>query len=305
VIVTSLLGRVAAAPISWGVCEVPGWGWQMPADRVLAEMSAVGVTATEVGPPGFLPSDPAALRARLDAAGLRLVAGFLAVELHRPGKEAALAAVAGAAQALAGAGAEVLVLAAAGEGAGYERRRRLDAAGWSRLAGGLAAAARLTEPLGLTLAVHPHIGTMIEGREDVDRLLELTDAVLCLDAGHLAVAGVDPVEVAAGAGGRVRHVHLKDVDASLAQDVMSGRKRYAAAVAGGLYRPLGRGSIDFAALLDRLEAGGYGGWYVLEQDVMLSAEPERGEGPVQEVRESLRWFEKLVDRPADRAAIWK
>ena len=78
------MSRVAGAPISWGVCEVPDWGWQMPAERVLKEMRALGLEATELGPPGFLPLEPEALKARLDAAQLRLVAGFLAVEL--PGK---------------------------------------------------------------------------------------------------------------------------------------------------------------------------------------------------------------------------
>ena len=47
--------NIAGAPISWGVCEVPGWGHQLPVDRVLREMAASGLTATELGPAGFLP----------------------------------------------------------------------------------------------------------------------------------------------------------------------------------------------------------------------------------------------------------
>ena len=50
--------RIAAAPISWGVCEVPGWGYQLPRERVLAEMREVGMVATEFGPDGFLPEGP-------------------------------------------------------------------------------------------------------------------------------------------------------------------------------------------------------------------------------------------------------
>jgi inosose dehydratase len=299
----SLLSRVAAAPISWGVSEVPGWGWQMPAERVLDEMSALGLLATELGPPGFLPGAAPELRSRLAAAGLRLVAGFLAAELHQPDVQPGLEAVAGTARVLAGARAEVLVLAAAGEGSGYERRRRLGAAEWGLLAEGLGAAREVTERFGFDLAVHPHVGTLIEGQEDVDRLLELTDQAICLDTGHLTVAGVDPLKVAVAAGDRVRHVHLKDVDATLVDEVRAGRTSYGAAVAGGLYRPLGQGSVDLTGLVERLEAGGYRGWYVLEEDVMLSAEPELGRGPLEGVRESLGWFQELADRPAYRASM--
>ncbi|MDQ6743074.1 MAG: TIM barrel protein [Candidatus Dormibacteraeota bacterium] len=294
--------RVAGAPISWGVCEVPGWGWQMPADRVLHEIRALGLEATELGPPGFLPLDGQALQARLAASDLRLVAGFLAVELHLVDGRAWLETLAGAARGLAGAGAEVLVLAAAGGGAGYDHRQRPGPAEWRRLASGVAAAREVAEAEGLALAFHPHVGTLVEGGEDVSSLLQLTDADLCLDTGHLAVAGVDPLTVVEAAAGRIRHVHLKDVDARLAEQVRTGGVAYGAAVAEGLYRPLGSGSVDVAEVVRRLEAAAFPGWYVLEQDVMLSAEPGPCEGPMLAVRESLSWLQNLLDRPVRRAA---
>ena len=40
--------KIAGAPISWGVCEVPGWGYQLSSDRVLTEMREAGLTATEL-----------------------------------------------------------------------------------------------------------------------------------------------------------------------------------------------------------------------------------------------------------------
>jgi inosose dehydratase len=108
--------------------------------------------------------------------------------------------------------------------------------------------------------------------------------------------------VARAAPGRIRHVHLKDVDGELAEEVRSGRIPYAAAVARGLYRPLGQGSAGVAELVRRLEDGAFQGWYVLEQDVMLSAEPGPGEGPVRAAHDSLLWLRRLLDRPASRAA---
>ena len=71
---TALADRIAGAPITWGVCEVTGWGYQLPPDRVLGEMRSLGLRATELGPAGYLPADADALRALLDAHGLRLVA---------------------------------------------------------------------------------------------------------------------------------------------------------------------------------------------------------------------------------------
>ena len=58
----SLLDRVGSAPISWGICEVPGWGAQLPVDRVLAEMVSLDLTATELGSIGYLPTDPDELK---------------------------------------------------------------------------------------------------------------------------------------------------------------------------------------------------------------------------------------------------
>src|SRR5439155_2884831 len=84
-----IFDRVAAAPISWGVCEVPGWGLQLEAGRVLDDARALGFTATEAGPPGFLPSDPAAAKALLASRGIRLVGGFVTGVLHVPVHRAA------------------------------------------------------------------------------------------------------------------------------------------------------------------------------------------------------------------------
>ena len=55
-----IMDRVAGAPISWGVCEVPGWGYQLAPEQVLPEMREIGLVATEFGPEGFLPADPEA-----------------------------------------------------------------------------------------------------------------------------------------------------------------------------------------------------------------------------------------------------
>ncbi|HEY7200744.1 MAG TPA: TIM barrel protein [Candidatus Dormibacteraeota bacterium] len=293
--------RLAGAPISWGVSEVPAWGHRMAAGRVLGEMRQAGLRATELGPPGFLPADPAALAAALGRHGLALAAGFAAAVLHRPERRTeALASLEAAARTLAGAGAGVLIVAAASDAAGYDAREPLDDAGWEALTAALDEAGAIARRHGLTLALHPHVGTAVERHDEIRRVLELTGVDLCLDTGHLAVAGADPLRVAVEAGSRVVHVHLKDVDAALASRVRAGGLGFAEAVRRGLFRPLGDGDVDVAAVLDRLLTTGYRGWLTLEQDAALAGEPELGAGPVVDVRRSIAFVESLVGSPAPR-----
>lgn len=286
--------KLAGAPISWGVCEVPGWGWQMPAERVLREMRQVGLGATELGPPDFLPRDLGRLHSVLDQFGLGLVGGFVATVLHRPGqRHQALAVIEAAATTIASASGDLLILAAASEEEGYDRRERLADADWRELAQTIAQAEEIATRHGVTLAVHPHVGTAIERPDEVDRLLATTNVGLCLDSGHLFIAGASPSDVAAAAGDRVVHVHLKDVDESLARRVRDGELRYSEAVARGVYRPLGVGDVDIAALVTRLSRDGFDGWYVLEQDVTLSEEPPSEAGPIDDVQRSVAFINQL------------
>jgi inosose dehydratase len=282
-------GRVAGAPISWGVCEVPGWGYQLPADRVLAEMRAVGLTATEFGPVGYLPADPAQRSRLLAEHGLSAAGGFVPVVLHEPG---VLETVDRALDTF-GAGNPVLVLAAATGQEGYDTRPDLDADDWATLLANLDRAAARAAERGFTATLHPHVGTMVEGPDEVHRVLDGSGIPLCLDTGHLLIGGTDPAELACAAPARIGHVHLKDVTAAVAHKVADHEISYTDGVSGGLYRPLGQGDVDVAGVVSALEAAGYQGWYVLEQDTILDG-PPRDEGPVRAVRESLDYLRGLL-----------
>jgi inosose dehydratase len=269
--------KLAAAPISWGVCEVPDWGLQLAPDRVLADMKALGLHATEAGPPGFLPADPAAMRALLDSCELQLVGGFVTAVLHEPARHTAeLASVKRQADWLAKGGAEFVVLAPALAQTGYSRASEIPDAAWPALLEGIDRVAELADLAGLGIAVHPHWGTAIERPKHIERFLKETAHPLCLDTGHIALGGADPLEVARDAGARVRHVHLKDVDRSLGRRVRDGTVSYGDAVRAGLFRPLGEGAARIEDVLGHLRRAGYAGWYVLEQDVMLDREPAPG-----------------------------
>src|SRR6266545_4932743 len=101
--------RLAGAPISWGVCEVPGWGRQLPPGRVLGEMASLGLRATELGAAGWLPDDPDRVGALLAEHGLELVGGFVPLVLHEPDFAPAIAEAERSARLLAACGADVFV----------------------------------------------------------------------------------------------------------------------------------------------------------------------------------------------------
>ncbi|GJF16289.1 inosose dehydratase [Mycolicibacterium cyprinidarum] len=277
--------RIAGAPISWGVCEVPGWGFQLEADRVLAEMRGVGVTATELGPDGFLPADAEELKSLLRKHDLACVGGFVPAVLHDAHHDPAHD-LAGPLESLCAAGAGVVVLAAATGADGYDSRPVLDEDQWSTLLANLDRLAAIVAARGLLAVLHPHVGTMVETRADVDRVLAGSSIPLCLDTGHLLIGGTDPLELTKALPSRIAHVHLKDVDAALAAKVQSGELSYTEAVKIGMYTPLGTGDVDIAGIVSVLRNNGFDGWYVLEQDTILDGEP-CGEGPVGDVLASV------------------
>ncbi|HKA03855.1 MAG TPA: TIM barrel protein, partial [Acidimicrobiales bacterium] len=204
--------RLAGAPISWGICEIPGWGLMLPARRVLQEMASLGIKATELGPPGFLPDEAEALKKTLDSYGLRLVAAFIPLVMHdRDVTDRTLATAGRAAQLLGGAGAEVFVSAALVDEA-WAPRRPLEAAEWHQLYETLGRLDGIAAEEGLRHVLHPHLGTLVETADDVRRVMDESDVRWCLDTGHLTLGGADPLEFARAARGRVDHVHLKDVN---------------------------------------------------------------------------------------------
>jgi inosose dehydratase len=273
--------KIAGAPISWGVCEVPGWGYQLGPDRVLAEMREVGLTATEFGPDGFLPAQPDAMTRVLAHHGLQAIGGFTPLLLHVAAHDP-VPEVERLLQGYHASGAEVLVLSAVTGAEGYDSRPVLDDDGWMVLLTNLDRLAEQAQQRGVRAVLHPHVGTMIETGEEVQQILDGSWISLCLDTGHLLIGGTDPAELAGQAPERIAHVHLKDVDARLARRVQDGRLTYTQGVREGMYRPLGSGDVDVPAIVGSLRARGYDGWYVLEQDTILTEEP-RGDGPVADV----------------------
>lgn len=284
--------RIAGAPISWGVCEVPNWGHQLTPERVLAEMQDVGLSATELGPDGFLPADPQQMATVLRAHQLTAVGGFTPVLMHQAGHDP-LPEIARILTGYDATHAEVMVLSAVSGLDGYDTRPVLDDEGWRRLLDNLDRITALASEHGVRAVLHPHVGTMVETGPEVQRVLEGSSISLCLDTGHLLIGGTDPAELTRQSPERIAHTHLKDVDSTIAGKVRAGKLTYTEGVVQGMYRPLGTGDVDVASIVTTLQHRGYQGWYTLEQDTILTEEP-RGEGPVHDVRISADHVRTLI-----------
>jgi inosose dehydratase len=291
----TLMDRIAGAPITWGVDGSPGWGYLMKRERVLEEMQQIGLSATELGPDGYLPENIEDLGSLLDRYDLALIGGFVPAVLYRRELVSEnLAYVERAAATLAGTGAPVMVLGPDSHHRGYDTQIDLTETEWETFFSSLERTIEIASGYGLRTALHPHWGMAVVRHDHVERVLERSNVELCVDTGHLALAGADPVAVARAAAGRVAHVHLKDLDEDLAQRVRSGDLAFRQAVVDGLFLPLGDGAVDISALVAVLESEGYEGWYVIEQDVVLEAEPKPGEGPIIEAERSFAFLEVLA-----------
>jgi inosose dehydratase len=265
--------RIANAPTSWGV-EDPEDGANPRWERLLSDIAAAGYDGTELGPLGYLPEDPVALRRELGGRGLELVGGYLFEPLHtRAGAERALEVARRTCELLAAAGAVHLVLI---QGFTPERERaagRQDAADpldgdeWATLIASVEELARVAaEEHGLVAVFHPHAGTHVEFADEIDRFAADTGVPLCIDTGHCAYAGIDPVALYRRHADRVAYFHLKDVDGARLDRALERKLSFEGAVAEGVFCPLGEGAVDFAALATALEERDFHGWATVEQD---------------------------------------
>jgi inosose dehydratase len=282
--------RIANAPTSWGV-EDPEDGANPSWDRLLSDIAGAGYDGTELGPLGYLPHDPATLLGELADRELELVGGYVFEELHTPeGAARALEVGRATCELVAAAGAVHLVII---QGFSPDRERTagrpgaaqpLMPADWERLVEGVGRLARLaTEDHGLIPVFHPHAGTHVEFEDEIDRFAADTEVPLCIDTGHCAYAGIDPVALYERLAARVVYFHLKDVDRGRLRDALARELSFEQAVAERVFCPLGEGVVDFGALAGALELRDFHGWVTVEQDRL----PTDSTAPVEHAAASL------------------
>jgi inosose dehydratase len=299
----------ASAPDSWGVLDYPGPSWNQSYEKMLDEMVEAGYTGTELGPYGFFPTDPAILKPQLEKRNLKLLGSFVPVVLSdMVSADVAVAHVRKVGDLLATLNAPFLVLA---DAQSQERDRisgRVPKDGttswtsseWKNVGKVVAEVARVTKDFGLDLVFHPHVATYVETPEECERFYDVTAGTgigLCLDTGHCAYGGGDPVAEAEKYRNVLRFVHIKDVDAQVLAQARRKKLTFDQAIEEKVFTIIGQGSINFPEFFRVLEKNNYVGWMVVEQDVKFGA---TAVPPAESIAASLRYLRGVV---RDLAAI--
>ena len=278
---------VGNAPCSWGTLEFEGLGGeQVPWQRMLDELAETGYTGTELGDWGYLPSEAGALRRELDRRGLTMLGAFVPVAFrdegrHAAGQETALR-TARLLSAAAGQPAPFLVLAdengsdpvRTGSAGRVKPEMGLLGQEWKVFARGVERiASAVKRETGLRTVFHHHCAGFVETPEEIRRLLSLTSPELVglvFDTGHFVYgSGGRPAEEGLELyGDRVWYMHFKDCHPEVAARARKEGWDYFQAVRHGVFCELGRGNVDFASVVKRLEGRGYGHYVLVEQDVL-------------------------------------
>ncbi len=268
--------EVGTAAVNWGFDPLYTWMTTPKFDDMLDQMAAAGYSGTEIS--DNFPRDLDALRGQLDARRLRAAASFQAVDLRdRQMHEQVLRGVLEVADRLATLSSNVLILSDKPSAGRLEIAGRVAADGsdglssaqWRVMCDGLNRAGERLANREMRAVFHPHVGTFVETRSEIERLCELTDAALvglCPDTGHLAYAGIHPEDIFHDYASRIGYVHLKDVDGAKLEAVRSQGIDFVAAVRMGLFVELGTGIVPIDDIMRALRETQYAGWLVVEQD---------------------------------------
>lgn len=289
---------VGNAPDSWGIW-FPDDPRQVPWTRFLDEVAAAGYTAIELGPWGYMPTDPVVLEQELAKRGLKLVATTVGCNLlDNKSVEDLLRSLPEITSLQKKLGAKYVVLLPAmftdlfsGElvlpkTISAEERKQFNA-NVQRIG------KAVVDDYGLTLAVHPHVDSHLETEEDIDSLLENTDprlVSLCLDVGHHAYGGGNACAYIRKRSNRIPYIHLKNCDKAVLDEMRSKGWSFAEAVKHNIMCEPWKGMVDFRELKKALDEVGYSGFATVEQD-MYPAPPDRPLPIAKETREFLRQVE--------------
>jgi len=268
--------HLGTAPDSWGVWMPSGDPLQTPWQRYLDEVVTAGYRYSELGPFGYLPADPAVVKAEYDARGLTLTGGTVFVALHK-GKDAL-------AKAKDDVDAEMAVIGPSGA-----RHLVILPEGYTDMDGNLTASPTLTDDEwtalntgmselgkyiagehGAVLAFHTHADSHVGTQEEIERFLDGTDPEtvgLCLDTGHVAYCGADNLKLIADYPDRIVYVHLKQVDTAIRARAREERLGFAPAVRLGAMVEPPLGEPDMPSLLAALAALDRDLFCIVEQDM--------------------------------------
>jgi inosose dehydratase len=276
--------KIANAPCSWGALEFELEGNSLGYEQVLNEIAETGYTGTELGDWGFMPTLPQELQYEIAQRNLSLLGAFVPVALsmetaHEAGVEKALKV----AELMFDAGYNNAFIVLADDNGTVEYRTknagRINGKGSlseSQMkifgSGAEKVAAAIKERYGMRTVFHHHCAGYIETPEEINAFLQITNPELiglCFDTGHYMFGGgKDPLEILEKYWDRIWHVHFKDFSSEVAALSAKNNWDYFQSVQHGVFCELGKGYVDFEAVIAFLKNKKYDGWIVVEQDVL-------------------------------------
>jgi inosose dehydratase len=264
--------RFGVSPIAWINDDLPELGGETPVETVLSDAQALGFEGIELG--GKFPRDPARLGAQLGLHGLALIGGWWSAALLVRSVEEEIEALQSHLQLLEALGSGVFIIAECSNTVHGDRRRplaatpHLTAAQWPAFGERLTILARYLEERGLRLAYHFHLGTVVDGEDDVEQFVAHTDPSVgfVIDTGHASLGGIDAGRLIRRHPERVVHVHTKDVRRQVFDDNLARGGSFLDGVLAGMFTSPGDGDLDFRGVAQALIDIGYGGWIVVEAE---------------------------------------
>lgn len=266
--------RVGSAPDSWGVW-FPEDSHQPPWERFLDELAGAGYEWLELGPHGYLPTDPVRLRDELSRRALQVSGGGVSGSLHREATwkqdRSDTAQVASLVRAVGGRYLIYLPAQYRDLSGNFTDVRLLEPEDWKRLTRRVGELGRMVaDQYGLRLVFHPHADSHVASQDQVERFLADTDPAavsLCLDTGHIAYCGGDNLDLIARFADRIGYVHLKQVDPRILARVTAEDLCFAEAVRRhAMCEPPG-GVPHFGPLLEALAGLEVDLFAIVEQDL--------------------------------------
>ncbi len=261
-------------PTCWTNDDFPGIGQDISFEQCVSEMALAGYEGCSVG--SKFPRDPKAVRDALSLRRLRISEPWASTYFTVAGmRDRTLARFREQMAFIKAVGGDRVVVAELGhavhqvEVALGANRPVFDDAAWEAMLAGLNELGAMAAAEGLLLCYHPHMGTGVQTRAEVDRLLAGTDpdlVHLLLDTGHLTWAGGDPLDLVHTHAGRIAHVHLKDLRREVLEDWGRQDFSFHEAILGGIFTVPGDGMIDFEPILGALAESGFRGWLVVEAE---------------------------------------